>query len=155
MAKHQKSDKRCKKWSEMLPRWHGSVGRAHRSHRWGRWFESNCHHQAQALVDQGLASFYPPRSRVPRGTFFVGLSWRSLTKVPYCIVAFVVESVWLFCLHMCERSGCRLGKRVCYRKNNSLTIFRSITWPHPIILKQCNPDCFQLVMSHQSGSQGN
>ena len=24
--------------------WHGSVGRAHRSHRWGRWFESNCHH---------------------------------------------------------------------------------------------------------------
>ena len=25
--------------------WHGSVGRAHRSHRWGRWFESNCHHQ--------------------------------------------------------------------------------------------------------------
>ena len=27
-------------------RWHGSVGRAHRSHRWGRWFESNCHHQS-------------------------------------------------------------------------------------------------------------
>ena len=39
--------------------WHGSVGRAHRSHRWGRWFESNCHHHSQALVDQGLASFLP------------------------------------------------------------------------------------------------
>ena len=24
-----------------------------------RWFESNCHHHSQALVDQGLASFLP------------------------------------------------------------------------------------------------
>ena len=40
-------------------RWHGSVGRALRSHRRGRWFESNCHHHSQALVDQGLASFLP------------------------------------------------------------------------------------------------
>ena len=23
------------------------MGRAHRSHRWGRWFESNCHHAKQ------------------------------------------------------------------------------------------------------------
>ena len=30
-------------------RWHGSVGRAHRSHRWGRWFESNCHHHSEPL----------------------------------------------------------------------------------------------------------
>ena len=43
----------------LYTRWHGSVGRAHRSHRWGRWFESNCHHHSQALVDQGLASFLP------------------------------------------------------------------------------------------------
>ncbi len=31
--------------------------RAHRSHRWGRWFESNCHHHSAALVNQGLRSF--------------------------------------------------------------------------------------------------
>ena len=44
-------------YSTVCNSYHG--GRAHRSHRWGRWFESNCHHHSQALVDQGLASFCP------------------------------------------------------------------------------------------------
>ena len=51
-------------------RWHGSVGRAHRSHRWGRWFESNCHHHSEALVDQGLPLFYPPGITAEGCTFF-------------------------------------------------------------------------------------
>ena len=49
--------------------WHGSVGRAHRSHRWGHWFESNCHHHSEALVDQGLPLFCPSASQ-PRGLLF-------------------------------------------------------------------------------------
>ena len=52
---------------------HGSVGRAHRSHRWGHWFESNCHHHSEVLVDQGLPLFYPPAS-LPRGSLFSGFT---------------------------------------------------------------------------------
>ena len=37
--------------------WHGSVGRAHRSHRWGRWFESNCHHSLPGSGGFFLALF--------------------------------------------------------------------------------------------------
>ena len=51
-------------------RWHGSVGRAHRSHRWGRWFESNCHHHSEALVDQGLPLFLPFGITAEGFTFF-------------------------------------------------------------------------------------
>ena len=51
-------------------RWHGSVGRAHRSHRWGRWFESNCHHHSEALVDQGLPLFLSPGITAEGFTFF-------------------------------------------------------------------------------------
>ena len=37
---------------------HGSVGRAHRSHRWGHRFESCCDHQhGKVLVNQGLFFF--------------------------------------------------------------------------------------------------
>ena len=50
--------------------WHGSVGRAHRSHRWGRWFESNCHHHLEALVDQGLPPFLPFGITAEGFTFF-------------------------------------------------------------------------------------
>ena len=50
--------------------WHGSVGRAHRSHRWGRWFESNCHHHSAALENQGLQLFYPPSITAEGCTFF-------------------------------------------------------------------------------------
>ena len=32
-------------YSAVCNSYHG--GRAHRSHRWGRWFESNCHHAKQ------------------------------------------------------------------------------------------------------------
>ena len=44
--------------------------RAHRSHRWGRWFESNCHHQSAALENQGLHLFYPLGITVEGFTFF-------------------------------------------------------------------------------------
>ena len=47
-------------------RWHGSVGRAHRSHRWGRWFESNCHHHPEKLEKSGFSFFLPS----PGGTHF-------------------------------------------------------------------------------------
>ena len=47
-------------------RWHGSVGRAHRSHRWGRWFESNCHHHPEPLIFNGSIHFaLTLRSAVP------------------------------------------------------------------------------------------
>ena len=49
---------------------HGSVGRAHRSHRWGHRFESCCDHQhGKSLRNQGLSSFlYSPQrcSKPPR-----------------------------------------------------------------------------------------
>ena len=54
----------------LYTRWHGSVGRAHRSHRWGRWFESNCHHHLEALVDQGLPLFLPFGITAEGFTFF-------------------------------------------------------------------------------------
>ena len=38
--------------------------RAHRSHRWGRWFESNCHHHPEKLEKSGFSFFLP----APRGT---------------------------------------------------------------------------------------
>ena len=31
----------------------GSVGRAHRSHRWGHWFESSKHHQKEEVIRKG------------------------------------------------------------------------------------------------------
>ena len=40
--------------------------RAHRSHRWGRWFESNCHHHPEKLEKSGFSFFLPP----PGGTHF-------------------------------------------------------------------------------------
>ena len=44
---------------------HGSVGRAHRSHRWGHRFESCCDHQNPR--SKGLGFFFIPRiCRVPR-----------------------------------------------------------------------------------------
>ena len=66
-------------------RWHGSVGRAHRSHHGAqapvalalidqakrdRWFESNCHHHLEALVDQGLPLFLPFGITAEGFTFF-------------------------------------------------------------------------------------
>ena len=49
---------------------HGSVGRAHRSHRWGHRFESCCDHQhGKSLRNQGLSSFLyspPGCSKPPR-----------------------------------------------------------------------------------------
>ncbi len=44
--------------------------RAHRSHRWGRWFESNCHHHSAALENQGLQFFYPLSITAEGFTFF-------------------------------------------------------------------------------------
>ena len=46
------------------------IVRAHRSHRWGRWFESNCHHHLEALVDQGLPLFLPFGIAAEGFTFF-------------------------------------------------------------------------------------
>ena len=50
------------------------LGRAHRSHRWGRWFESNCHHHSEALVAQGLHSFAIHPGVYFPGVFFVGMN---------------------------------------------------------------------------------
>ena len=51
-----------------------NIGRAHRSHRWGRWFESNCHHHSEALVDQGLLLLcLHPGVHCP-GVVFVGVN---------------------------------------------------------------------------------
>ena len=41
----------------------GSVGRAHRSHRWGHWFESSTDHQI-SLASSGLARLFLYKSRV-------------------------------------------------------------------------------------------
>ena len=41
----------------LCTRWHGSVGRALRSHRRGRWFESNCHHH-KPLQDKPVRVFF-------------------------------------------------------------------------------------------------
>ena len=61
------------------------IVRAHRSHHGAqapvalalidqakrdRWFESNCHHHSEALVDQGLPLFYPPGITAEGFTFF-------------------------------------------------------------------------------------
>jgi len=48
--------------------------RAHRSHRWGRWFESNCHHQAKVVENQRLPSFLPSPGCeiIPGGSFGPG-----------------------------------------------------------------------------------
>ena len=44
---------------------HGSVGRAHRSHRWGHRFESCCDHQPEKVLrNQGFFFFYSPLQRV-------------------------------------------------------------------------------------------
>ena len=63
--------------------WHGSVGRAHRSHRWGRWFESNCHHHSEALVDQGLRFFALHPGVYFPGVFFVGMNSSENTSCPH------------------------------------------------------------------------
>ena len=44
---------------------HGSVGRAHRSHRWGHRFESCCDHQPEKVLrNQGFFFFSSPLQRV-------------------------------------------------------------------------------------------
>ncbi len=50
---------------------HGSVGRAHRSHRWGHRFESCCDHQAEALENQGLLSYSPLEAVSVSPCFFI------------------------------------------------------------------------------------
>ena len=43
---------------EDAPRSVGSVGRAHRSHRWGHWFESSKHHHYGKPVNLGFTGFF-------------------------------------------------------------------------------------------------
>ena len=86
------------------------------------WFESNCHHQAQALVDQGLASFCPFPFSCTLGYTTVAYAECSLTKVPYCIVAFVVDSVWLFSRNRSAFSACVCVNGVVAGRNNGYLI---------------------------------
>ena len=72
------------------------IVRAHRSHRWGRWFESNCHHHSEALVDQGLLLLcLHPGVHCPR-VVFVGVNGSDNPNCQNCRLAQLPElSGWL------------------------------------------------------------
>ena len=62
-------------YSTVCNSYHG--GRAHRSHRWGRWFESNCHHHPEKLEKSGFSFFLPS----PGGTHFIATAVNSPGRV--------------------------------------------------------------------------
>ena len=98
-------------------RWHGSVGRAHRSHRWGRWFESNCHHQQRrSLRNQASLLFLSlphggtKKNETPGTNFDVNgmtgslRAHRSMCTVWRLDVYELPELMCTECWHGCERN---------------------------------------------------
>ena len=97
--------------------WHGSVGRAHRSHRWGRWFESNCHHQQRrSLRNQASLLFLSlphggtKKNETPGTNFDVNgmtgslRAHRSMCTVWRLDVYELPELMCTECWHGCERN---------------------------------------------------